>query len=382
MIANKIIPIDKPYQFTNRHDILDPVTGSIIGAGISGVSSIFGGLLNRGSQSSANRTNLRINRENQKWNEKMMDKQNAWNLAQWNRENEYNSASQQVARLKAAGLNPYLMMSGGSAGSAQSITSAAPATAGMSNTVNPVDYSAAAVGVGNAVNQFFNSQIAQANVRKVIAEAAGQEKQNQWYDTKLQAEIESLKQNTKSAKAREELDKFGLIHARSMWSGELAAQSLQNSSLAESIINQRANTLYTQMQSTLAEMNIRWLPKMKEAELAQYSAQTFAAIEAGKLSQKQGVAAIQSALEAAARTEGQNINNETLKAQAKYVVAKMSWDAKLSKYSAKQSELDYNINKASKPFTDPLSSFYMRGMNMLLNPLRGILSGGVTKSLK
>lgn len=382
MIANKIIPIDKPYQFTNRHDVLAPEVGSIIGAGISGVSSLLGGIFNRSSQSSANRTNLRINRENQQWNEKMMDKQNAWNLAQWNRENEYNSASQQVARLKAAGLNPYLMMSGGSAGSAQSITSAAPATAGMSNTVNPVDYSAAAVGVGNAVNQYFNSQIAQANIRKVIAEAAGQEKQNQWYDTKLQAEIESLKQNTKSGKAREELDKFGLIHARSMWSGELAAQSLQNSSLAESIINQRANTLNTQMQTTLAEANLSWLPKMKEAELAQYSAQTFAAIEAGKLSQKQGVAAIQSALESAARTEGQKINNKTLKAQAKYVVAKMSWDAKLSKYSAKQSELDYNINKASKPFTDPVSSFYMRGMNMLLNPLRGILSGGVTKSLK
>lgn len=382
MIANKIIPIDKPYQYSNRHDLIDPVTGSIIGAGISGVSSIFGGLFNRGSQSSANRTNLRINRENQKWNEKMMDKQNAWNLAQWNRENEYNSASQQVARLKAAGLNPYLMMSGGSAGTAQSITSAAPANAGMSNTVNPVDYSAAAAGVGNAVNQYFNSQLAEANVRKVIAEAAGQEKQNQWLDTKLQAEIENLKQNTKSGKAREELDKFGLTHARSMWVGDLAAQSLQNSSLAENIVNQRANTYYTQMQSTLAEANLAWLPKMKEAELAQFSAQTFAAIEAGKLSQKQGIAAIQGAFESAARTQGIKINNKTLQGQMKYVISKMKWDAQQSKYAGLNAALDYDINKNSKPFTDPVSSFYMRGMNMLLNPLRGILSGGVTKSLK
>lgn len=334
MIANKIIPLDKPYQYSNRHDLIDPVTGSIIGAGISGVSSIFGGLFNRGSQSSANRTNLRINRENQKWNEKMMDKQNAWNLAQWNRENEYNNASSQVARLRSAGLNPYLMMNGGNAGSAQSITSAAPANAGMSNTVNPVDYSAAAAGVGNAVNQYFNSQLAEANVRKVIAEAAGQEKQNQWLDTKLQAEIENLKQNTKSGKAREELDKFDLIHRRSMWSGELAYQSLQNSALAENIVNQRANTYLTQMQSTLAEMNIRWLPKMKQAELAQLSAQTFAAIEAGKLSQKQGVAAIQNALESEARTQGIKINNKTLNAQAKYIVSKASWDANKSKWDS------------------------------------------------
>lgn len=338
MIVNKLIPIDKPYQFTNRHDILDPVTGSIIGAGISGVSSLFGGLFNRRSQSSANRTNLQINRENQAWNEKMMYQQNQWNLEQWKRENQYNSAAQQVARLKAAGLNPYLMMSGGNAGTAQSITSAAPGNAGMSNTVNPVDYSAAAAGVGNAVNQYFNSQLAEANVRKVIAEAAGQEKQNQWYDAKLQAEIENLKQNTHSGKAREELDKFGLIHARSMWSGELANQSLQNSALAENIVNQRANTLYTQMQSTLAEMNIRWLPKMKQAELAQLSAQTFAAIEAGKLSQKQGVAAIQNALESEARTQGIKINNKTLNAQSKYIVAKAFWDANKSKWDAKHSK--------------------------------------------
>ena len=298
MIINKLIPIDKPYQFNNRHD---SILGSVIGAVGSGLSSVVGGIFNKNSQSSANKTNLQINRENQKWNEKMMDKQNAWNLAQWNRENEYNSASQQVARLKAAGLNPYLMLSGGSAGSAQSLSSASPATAGMSNTVSPVDYSAAAAGVANglgtAIAQYYNSQLAEANVRKTIAEASGVEKNNQWLDAKLQAEIENLKQNTRSSKAREELDKFGLTHARSMWAGELANQSLQNSALSESIINQRANTYYTQIQSSLAQMNLRWLPKLKEAELAQYSAQTFASIEAGKLSQKQGIAAIQEHLE-------------------------------------------------------------------------------------
>ena len=338
MIVNKLIPIDRPYQFTNRHDILDPATGTIIGAGISGLSSVIGGIFNKHSASSANRTNLQINRENQKWNEKMMDKQNSWNLAQWYRENDYNSAAQQVARLKAAGLNPYLMMSGGNAGSAQSIISAAPANAGMSNTVNPVDYSAAAAGVGNAVNQYYNSQLAEANIRKIIAEAAGQEKQNQWYDVKLQAEIDNLISNTKNADARTDFQKFSLTHARSMWAGELANQSLQNSALAENIVNQRANTLYTQMQSTLAEMNIAWLPKMKQAELAQLSAQTFAAIEAGKLSQKQGVAAIQGALESQARTQGIKINNNTLKAQAKYIVAKASWDANKSKWDAKHSQ--------------------------------------------
>lgn len=311
---------------------------SWIDAAISGGASIIGGIFGKNSQSSANKTNLQINRENQKWNEKMMDKQNAWNLAQWNRENEYNSASQQVARFKAAGLNPYLMMQNGSAGSATSLTSASPASAGMSNTVSPFDYSAAAAGVSNSVAQHYSNELMTANVRKAIADAIRQEKENTWLDTKLQAEIENLKQNTSSSLTRQALDKFSLFRAKNMLAGELAQQDLQNQSLSENIVNQRANTLYTQMQTTLAEANLSWLPKLKEAELAQYAAQTFAAIQSGNLSQKQGELSIQNKLESAARTEGQNINNNTLRGQARYLVAKMSWDAAKSKWDAIHSQ--------------------------------------------
>lgn len=329
MIANKLIPLDMSDAKQKN---------SWIDAAISGGASLIGGIFGKNSQSSANKTNLQINRENQKWNEKMMDKQNAWNLAQWNRENEYNSASQQVARFKAAGLNPYLMMSNGSAGSASSVTSASPASAGMSNTVSPFDYSASAAGVSNAVAQHYSNELMTANVRKAIAEAIRQEKENTWLDTKLQAEIENLKQNTKSSFAQEELTKFQKLQGQTMLSGLVAQQSLQNQSLAENIANQRANTYYTEMQSALAAADLAWLPKVKEAEIAQYAANTFAAIEAGHLSQKQGELAIQNKLESAARTEGTKITNNTLKGQARYVVAKMSWDAAKSKWEAKHAE--------------------------------------------
>ena len=338
MIVNKLIPIDRPFGSNHCHTPLSLGAGTAIAAGISGLSSIFGGILGKNSQSSANKTNLQINRENQAWNEKMMDKQNAWNLAQWNRENEYNSAAQQVARYRAAGLNPYLMMQNGSAGSASSVTSAAPATAGMSNTVSPFDYSAAAAGVGNAVSQYYNNQLMAANVRKAIADAVGQEKQNTWLDTRLQAEIENIKQNTKSSAVQADLTKFQKFQGQTMLTGLLTQQELQNQSLSETIVNQRANTLYTEMQANLAAANLAWLPKEKEAELAQYAANTFAAIQAGYLSQKQGELAVQNKLESAARTEGIKINNQTLKGQAKYVVAKMSWDASKSKWDAKHAK--------------------------------------------
>lgn len=355
MIANKLITIDRPLGTIMCHTPLSLGAGTAIAAGISGLSSIFGGILGKNSQSSANKTNLLINRENQAWNEKMMDKQNAWNLAQWNRENEYNSAAQQVARYRAAGLNPYLMMQNGSAGSASSVTSASPGTAGMSNTVSPFDFSAAAAGVGNAVSQYYNNQLMAANVRKAIADAVGQEKQNTWLDTKLQTEIENLKQNTESSKTRQELDKFSLFHAKTMLPGELATQSLQNSSLAENIVNLRANTLYTDMQSTLAAANLSWLPKVKEAELASLAAQTFAAVQAGKLSQKQGLLAVQSALESAARTQGQKLTNF----QSRYIVSKLSWEADKAKWDALHSKNNSGPDSPYKWIQKyPMSNFF------------------------
>lgn len=78
-----------------------------------------------------NETNLQMNREtnaaNQAINQANIDySREAWqnevayNWEMWNKTNEYNSASAQRQRLEAAGLNPYMMMNGGDAGTASS----------------------------------------------------------------------------------------------------------------------------------------------------------------------------------------------------------------------------------------------------------------------
>lgn len=72
--------------------------GAIVGAAAQIGQSIY----NAVSQSE---TNL-INRQ-------MVREQNAWNLAQWRRENVYNSPINVMMRLRAAGLNPALMYEGG-----------------------------------------------------------------------------------------------------------------------------------------------------------------------------------------------------------------------------------------------------------------------------
>ena len=96
---------------------MDPLVGSaLIGTGSNLVSGIFGA----SAQSSANKTNLKIARENNAANQQLQKDQNEWNLKQWNRENQYNSASSQRQRLQDAGYNPFLATGQVATGSATS----------------------------------------------------------------------------------------------------------------------------------------------------------------------------------------------------------------------------------------------------------------------
>lgn len=109
------------------------IGGALIGAG----TSFLGNLFNLGSQSFANSQNLKIAQMNNQFNERMMEKQMAYNIDMFNKQNQWNSASEQRKRLEQAGLNPYLMMSGGNAGTAANTLGVTAPTAAPASVVAP-----------------------------------------------------------------------------------------------------------------------------------------------------------------------------------------------------------------------------------------------------
>lgn len=82
----------------------------------------------------------------------------------WNKTNEYNSATNQRARLEEAGLNPYMMMNGGDAGEAGSVTApstpqgAMPGATGdtTENVISGLN------SVSNAIGQFYDNMLTQS----------------------------------------------------------------------------------------------------------------------------------------------------------------------------------------------------------------------------
>ena len=95
----------------------------------------------------------------------LAEKQNQWSLAQWNRENEYNSPSAQMVRLKHAGINADMMYGGGLSGN---ISAQSPSlTSGAS--ANPMDWSSLA-NMRNPMDTLLDQQLKQAQIDNINAD--------------------------------------------------------------------------------------------------------------------------------------------------------------------------------------------------------------------
>lgn len=92
-----------------------------LGAIIAGGASLLGSALGFGSQKKTNKANMELAKYQNEWQTQENEKAYQRNLQMWNLQNEYNSPTQQMARLRSAGLNPNLVygsgVTGNSAGS-------------------------------------------------------------------------------------------------------------------------------------------------------------------------------------------------------------------------------------------------------------------------
>ena len=136
--------------------LLGSITGGLLGIGSSAIQNSQ----NRQNVRETNQMNYKINQMNNQFNERMAIQQRNWQENMWNKENAYNTASAQRQRLEEAGLNPYLMMNGGSAGVAQSAGAGASASSSGNAVMQPfqADYS----GVGSSIGNIFQYELMQS----------------------------------------------------------------------------------------------------------------------------------------------------------------------------------------------------------------------------
>lgn len=296
------------------------VVGSAIGAG----ASLIGGA---GSTAAQNAANKEIAQMNNAFNEKMFDKQVAYNKEmyqqqlgdQWkfyndakdnswklyNDQKEYNSASAQRERLEAAGLNPYLMMSGGSAGVAQSgaaSSGGAPSGQGVTPpTATPysADYSGITAGLGRAIDVL--SSMPDRKVKE--AQADNLRIEGKYIAGKAMAQILQMKTEAKTKEARLALDRLIADFDNNL---KVSNMAVNDQSIAES----KARTQVAVTENLIRQQELSFLPQAQKLQLAQGAADIAFRYSQKNLTDKQARHEVEKLAETVVRANGQALQNQ------------------------------------------------------------------------
>lgn len=142
----------------------------VAAAGISALGNIAGSLFGSNSAKAAAKAQLQAVRETNEANARLAQKQNDWNLEQWNRENAYNTPEAQRARYEQAGINPYFALGNIQSGNADSLMSAdlanqQPVTSELQGQSGQILGQGIANAAQTGVSTFFNSQIQQEQAK-------------------------------------------------------------------------------------------------------------------------------------------------------------------------------------------------------------------------
>lgn len=223
----------------------------------SAVASIAGNIasnMNINNQVSQQRKENQANRD---WNLNLAKMQNRWNVEQWNRENAYNSPAAQMARYKAAGLNPDLMYG------QQNLSAASPEmTAGEGSQPTDVSNLANKRTIGDTIAQasatrLTNAQakLAESQADKVDAETTGQTINNEWLPKLLKGQTDineaDVKDKLASAGLKGEQIKVAVEQIKVMQQSVKESQAKIND-----LQSQMENRTFQQVQAML-EYNLR-----------------------------------------------------------------------------------------------------------------------------
>lgn len=259
----------------------------IIPAMINTISQQYTNRWNYAAAAATNKTNYKINQLNNQFNQVEAQKQRQHELAMWGMNNEYNSPSAQRSRLEAAGLNPYMMMNGGSAGTASSNSGSQAASAAPPLAMNapqmqapqfnmsPMSQSLASI--GSALNNI-------GDFRLKMVDSVFRPQQNQAAINELNSRAGMNVGNTNWFNASPSAQKYGLDNG-GVWSKirmETNRQGLDNLKYQGTLL--QAQHLLATLDAGAKAISNKYLDAQQQADLAVKVASMFQLFSEGKLS--------------------------------------------------------------------------------------------------
>lgn len=149
------------------------ILGNVASPLIGGATSLFAGIRSSKQQQKIIARQIeeqrKENEAQRRYNLMLAEKQNKWNIEQWQRNNDYNTPSAVMSRLRSAGINPHMYYSkgnamGGVSTSSPEMTSGSPAEAvDTSGMLGQSTY-------GQSVQMAMDKAVQVASIRKLNAD--------------------------------------------------------------------------------------------------------------------------------------------------------------------------------------------------------------------
>lgn len=159
----------------------------------------------------------KTNKKDRKFAEMMSNRQREWAIDDWNRNNLYNSPEQQMARFKAAGLNPNLIY-GQQSNAAPIRSSDTPQNFRSNREMSDTS------GLQNALMSGYDMNQKSAQTDLVAKQIELMEKEIMYKDTQILTKLDNTKADTA-------LKNFNLSRGKSLWQFDLQSADLKNQKL-------------------------------------------------------------------------------------------------------------------------------------------------------
>lgn len=309
--------------------VVDPV-----GTLISAAAPIVGGILGSNSTKDTNRTNMDIATMNNEFNASEAQKARDFQLEMWNKTNEYNDPSAQRERLASAGLNPALMMNGGSAGQASSSVASPAASSSGNPVMQPYDWSGPAGALSNTILGQVHLSNERENTNANVANLQGQRALAQAQALKALSEVDWSKMTDET---RNYLKQTGKIRAQVGFARE--QQELNNMEYQGLLL--KAQSVHTFLTADAQAIMNKYLDESQRADLSMKAASAFSSFASGQASMQSIKKMIADEVEAYARVNGQRISNKIASATADDYIKALS-----SGY-----QLDASYNSARRKYS-------------------------------
>lgn len=297
---------------------------------VGDVASAIGGAI---STNKTNKANMAINQMNNEFNASEAEKARQFQLDMWNRTNEYNSASAQRSRLEEAGLNPYLMMNGGSAGTAQSSGSSAPASASTPLSMQRQDFSGLSNTLSSALQIANQTKATNAGIQNLQSQKA-------LYD----AQANNILSNIDWWKLGPEYKKWSQMTglARVGLQFQTDRQNLRNMTWSGNLVQaQRIGVLLDNKSKTIVN---KYLDEGQRLQLDLMASQYYDSMASGHLKYEQAKSEITKRIVMLAEARGMQISNN---------IAEQTADGYIQALNAEYAA-SYDINS---PFTEGKNSY-------------------------